>query len=199
MAIDMSGDMVGNILRSGGNSFRVNRMGTPPSRQEPKAPAVESDDGRQGDRRADPVPVPAGHAERQDDAVSGRGVQSSARDSKGRRTSSTSVTIDSTDVAWLKAERIRRRVEGEDGPYSYSGILKQALSAALKVADAGGGIDECSKVASGDGLVRMAMSMDLDTWLRVNETIERYRSEGVPPASTRLSCFVRKGLELIRQ
>ena len=34
MAIDMSGDMVGSILRSGGNSFRVNRMGTPPARCE---------------------------------------------------------------------------------------------------------------------------------------------------------------------
>ena len=69
----------------------------------------------------------------------------------------------------------------EEGPYSFSGILKQALNASLGVADAGCGIDAVFKGrVGGDDLVRMAMSMDLET-PRVNETIERFRSEGVSP------------------
>lgn len=196
MAIDMSGDMVGNILRSGGNSFRVSRMGTPPSRQDAQAASSSAETGRQPERVEEPVQLSEGRVGHLVANVSDGSGQAATKGP--RRRLSTSVTVDSSDVAWLKEERIRRRVEGEDGPYSFSGILKQALSASLGVADAGGGIDDCSKVASGDDLVRMTMSMDLDTWLRVNETIERFRSEGVSPTSTRLSCFVRKGLDLIR-
>lgn len=194
MAIDMSGDMVGNILRSGGNSFRVSRMGTPPSRQDPSSGGTET--GRQPERSEEPVQPSEGHAGHLVANVSDGGGRPATKGQ--RRRLSTSVTVDSSDAAWLKEERIRRRVEGEDGPYSISGILKQALGVSLGVADAGGGIDDCSKVVSGDDLVRMTMSMDLDTWLRVNETIEKFRSEGASPASTRLSCFVRKGLEIIR-
>lgn len=196
MAIDMSGDMVGNILRSGGNSFRVSRMGTPPSRQVADASSGGTDAGRQSERVDEPIQPSEGCGE--DLAVNENNKSAQPAIKGPKRRLSTSVTVDSVDVAWLKEERIRRRVEGEEGPYSFSGILKQALNASLGVADAGGDIDECSKVASGDDLVRMAMSMDLDTWLRVNETIERFRSEGVSPTSTRLSCFVRKGLEIIR-
>ncbi len=195
MAIDTTDDMVGSILRSGGNSFRVNGMGANTPRPAPIAPAGRREDVSRGGRQGAAMQAQRDHAEA--DAEGPGGTRASAKGPKRRRLS-TSVTVDSSDVDWLREERIRRRVEGEDGPYSFSGILKQALDASLEIADGGGGILDCVKLASGDEVVRMAMAMDLDTWVRLTRTIDGYRSDGVSPQLTRLSCFVRKGLELIR-
>lgn len=196
MAIEMSGDMVGSILRSGGNSFRVNRMGTPPARSEPREepPAeraeIESAPEGAGDHMREPStprPVPS----------EATAVSRPCGDLKNR-SMTTSVTIDSSDAQWLKSERVRRRVEGEEGPYSASGILMEALSESLERADSGCEISDCSLVGSGGTMVRVGMTMSVETWLRANEAAERYRADGVPPSMTRLSCFVRKGLEIIR-
>ena len=112
----------------------------------------------------------------------------------------TSVTIDSSDAQWLKSERVRRRVEGEEGPYSASGSSwRRYPSRWSGRASSGCEIpSNSSLVGSGGTMVRVGMTMSVETWLRANEAAERYRADGVPPRMTRLSCFVRKGLEIIR-
>lgn len=185
MAIGMGDNAVRNILRSGGNSFVVSGMGSQP------APRPVRD--------KPPVAVKSVHEEPSvpESAGAAKGADRRER-AVGSRRIATTVTVDGDSAKWLREERIRRRIAGGDEPWSCSGILGQALAISLDIADKGGRVEEFSCGGGSSGFERFCLNMDLATWLRMEEIIDRYRSEGAAPEQLRFSCFVRKGLDILR-
>ena len=191
MAFDLNGDMVGSILRSGGNSFAVSKMGTPPAAR----PARESDNASKDSGE----PLRKTQAPKAQNDQARRAARDAAADKPlNRRRVTTTVTVDSDTAKWIREERVRRRIQGDGEPWSCSAILGQALELSLSIADKGGKIEEFSCGGGTSDFERLCLNIDLATWLHMEEIIDRYRSEGASPDQIRLSCFVRKGLDIMR-